>query len=159
MMVKGKLIPSINYKAKTKIYNRFKIDDDQPRELITFPSKDGPLKLPNITTDNELNYDSVRTIQAQRKSTDARVSLTLDAPLGKRNLQTYITTLQMKQNLVDLSTKQAKTLAQASKPSLNIQNEDDPRELVDFIDEHKDLMEQFQRQVANVESYLQVAHI
>ena len=61
IMVKGRLIPSINYKAKQKIYNRFKIEDDTPRELITFPSQDGPLKLPNIGIDNEVNYDSVQT--------------------------------------------------------------------------------------------------
>jgi hypothetical protein len=28
MMVNGKLIPSIKYKAKQKIYNRYKIEDD-----------------------------------------------------------------------------------------------------------------------------------
>jgi hypothetical protein len=59
MMVKGKLIPSINYKAKPKIYNRFKIEDETPRELITFPSLNGPLRLPNIALDNEVNYQSV----------------------------------------------------------------------------------------------------
>jgi hypothetical protein len=28
MMVNGKLIPSIKYKAKQKIYNRYKIEDE-----------------------------------------------------------------------------------------------------------------------------------
>lgn len=28
MMVNGKLIPSIKYKTKQKIYNRYKIEDD-----------------------------------------------------------------------------------------------------------------------------------
>ena len=60
MMVKGKLIPSVNYKVKKpKIYNRFRIEDETPRELITFPSVDGPLRLPNIALDNEMNYRSL----------------------------------------------------------------------------------------------------
>lgn len=63
MMVKGRLIPSINYKTKQKIYNRFNIEDDDPKELITFPSTDGPLRLPNIALDNEINYQSVLTIR------------------------------------------------------------------------------------------------
>lgn len=43
MMVRGRLIPSIKYKTKQKIYNRFKIEDDQDptsaktKELILFP--------------------------------------------------------------------------------------------------------------------------
>jgi len=57
MMVRGKLIPSIKYKAKQPIYNRYKIESENPdtqadgakqqKELITFPAADGPLKLPN----------------------------------------------------------------------------------------------------------------
>jgi hypothetical protein len=86
IMVKGKLIPSINYKVAPKIFNRFRIEDDMPRELITFPDKQGPLKLPNIGIDNEVNYDSVRTVQAQRKSLDSKAAVTLDVPAGKRNL-------------------------------------------------------------------------
>lgn len=66
-MVRGKLIPSINYKAKQPIYNRFKIEDENNKsmtnkskyqsaqELITFPAVDGPLKLPNIGFSNEIN--------------------------------------------------------------------------------------------------------
>lgn len=58
IMVRGRLIPSIKYKAKQKIYNRFKIEDEQAKgkakELILFPQIDGPLKLPNIGFDNEV---------------------------------------------------------------------------------------------------------
>ena len=60
IMVRGRLIPSIKYKTKMKIYNRFKIEDEQEahqakaKELILFPQLDGPLKLPNIGFDNEI---------------------------------------------------------------------------------------------------------
>jgi hypothetical protein len=57
MMVRGRLIPSIKYKTKTKIYNRFKIEDekeDNSKELILFPQVDGPLRLPNIGFDNDV---------------------------------------------------------------------------------------------------------
>lgn len=48
IMVAGRLIPSIQYRVKTKIYNRFKIQNNPDKEIITFPSLVGPLKLPNI---------------------------------------------------------------------------------------------------------------
>jgi hypothetical protein len=58
IMVRGRLIPSIKYKTKLKIYNRFKIEDEKAKanakELILFPQIDGPLKLPNIGFDNEV---------------------------------------------------------------------------------------------------------
>lgn len=69
IMVQGRLIPSIKYKTKQKIYNRFMIEDDKnpkpakkAKELILFPAADGPLKLPNIGFDNENHMTSLITL-------------------------------------------------------------------------------------------------
>ena len=76
MMVKGKLIPSINYKAKQKIYNRFKIEESKSqKELITFPAFNGPLRLPNIASNNEIKYNSVKKIIVKKPNTTAKITL------------------------------------------------------------------------------------
>jgi hypothetical protein len=78
IMVNGKLIPSINYKAKQKIYNRYKIVEAQSqKELITFPALNGPLKLPNIAKDNEINYRSARKPSSK---IETAANITLEAP-------------------------------------------------------------------------------
>lgn len=87
IMVQGKLIPSIKYKTKMKIYNRFKIEDshsqrDKAKELILFPAIDGQLKLPNIGFDNENNFRSLITLNTRSN----KAQLELKNPTGKRNL-------------------------------------------------------------------------
>ena len=85
MMVKGKLIPSINYKAKQKIYNRYKIEESRSqKELITYPALNGPLRLPNIASNNEIKYNSIRKLNVKKPDTTANI--TMDDPKGKRNL-------------------------------------------------------------------------
>lgn len=85
MMVKGKLIPSIYYKAKQKIYNRFKIEESRSqKELITYPAQNGPLRLLNIASNNEIKYNSIQKLNVKKPETTANI--TLENPKGKRNL-------------------------------------------------------------------------
>jgi len=139
-MVKGQLIPSISYKTKqTKIYNRYKIEEgEEAKELITFPSKDGPLKLPNVALPTQPSNDAAARSE--------RATITLEVPEGKRNLETYLKTLQFKHNLADLVSK--------SKPDDQSDQVDDPRSLADLVAENKDLQDQFVRQFLNLENYL-----
>ena len=111
------------------------------KELILFPATDGPLKLPNIGFDNESHFTSMITLQ-KRNATEAKARLEMKTPHGKKNLQTYIKTLQAKQNFIDREQKKALTEQKkdlAYDFAHGLDDENDPRDLVDLAEEHNDL--------------------
>ena len=67
---------------------------------------DGPLKLPNIGSNNEIKYHSLKN-QNSTSRIETRAKITMVEPKGKRNLQSYIKSLQAKQNVVDKIAKVA----------------------------------------------------
>ena len=84
----------------------------------------------------------------------------LKNPTGKKNLQTYIKTIQAKQKFVDVETKKAleeQKRDQAYNIANGLDSDDDPRDIHDLVDEHNDLQEQFLFQLKNLESYFTVA--
>jgi hypothetical protein len=126
--------------------------------LILFPAADGPLKLPNIGFDNENQFTSMITLQ-NKNSVPAKARLEMKAPIGKKNLQTYIKTLQAKQNFIDNETRQAISEQKKEPQSIGLTEEDDPRDVVDLAEEHNDLQDQFLFQLKNLEQYYNVANL